>query len=395
MPDQLILGTRKGTFVYELSNGQWRQSAVGHAGTNVAYAARDPRTGTLWAALDHGHWGSKFSKSDDGGKTWADAGQIKYPDGARYMEWHWAQPEPGANDGPPKPTFKDAKVLKLWTIAFGTDSQPGRIYVGTIPGGLFVSNDNGETWELNRPLWDHESRGGDLFTGNGEGLKQLWFGTPASADTGEFAAGIHSIAVNPQDPGHMLIAVSCAGVAETRDGGRTWHPRNKGLSASFLPGEEPQWGFDVHFLDWCKGDPRHVWHQNHEGVYYSDNGAESWRRVDNKEKGVHFGWPIAVDHNDGRTAWVVPQKADAARMAIDGGLFVARTQDGGETWEQLREGLPQKNCFDTIYRHALDSSGNMLAFGSTNGNLYVSGNRGDSWQCLGNNFPPIHSVRFA
>jgi photosystem II stability/assembly factor-like uncharacterized protein len=83
-----------------------------------------------------------------------------------------------------------------------------------------------------------------------------------------------------------------------------------------------------------------------------------------------------------------------ARMAIDGGLFVARTRDGGGTWEQLREGLPQENAYDVVYRHALDISGDRLAFGSTTGNLYVSENRGESWQSVANNLPPIYSVRF-
>jgi photosystem II stability/assembly factor-like uncharacterized protein len=395
MSDKLILGTRKGTFLLEWRGKRWQQAAHGHAGTNVAYAAHDRRTGTYWSALDHGHWGSKLSRSTDGGITWADAGQIKYPEGARYMEIHWADPVPGENEAPPKPKFKDARVLKLWSMAFGADSQPGRIYVGTIPGGLFYSDDNGESWQLNLPLWNDQSRGGDLFTGNGEGLKQLWFGTPASADTGEFAAGIHSIAVNPKDPNHVMIAVSCAGVVETRDGGNTWRPRNKGMVVDFLPNKEPEWGHDVHFLAWCKGDPRHVWHQNHIGVYYSDSGAERWQNVDDKKKGIHFGWPIAVDHNDGRTAWVVPQGADSSRMAIDQGLFVGRSQDGGKSWQQLRKGLPQKACFDTVYRHALDNSEDRLAFGTTNGNLYVSHDRGESWSTVGNNFPPIHSVRFA
>jgi photosystem II stability/assembly factor-like uncharacterized protein len=104
---------------------------------------------------------------------------------------------------------------------------------------------------------------------------------------------------------------------------------------------------------------------------------------------------VAVDAHDGRTAWVVPGKADMQRMAIDGGLFVARTEDGGESWKPLREGLPQENAFDVVYRHALGNRGDRLAFGSTTGNLYVSEDRGESWQTVANNLPPVYSVRFA
>src|SRR5690606_1619400 len=125
--------------------------------------------------------------------------------------------------------------------------------------------------------------------------------------------------------------------------------------------------------------------QNHSGVFYSSDGAATWTRVSQPDVGVHFGFPIAVDADDGRTAWVVPGKADSARMTIDGGLFVARTRDGGQSWQQLREGLPQDNAYDVVYRHALDNSGELLAFGSTTGNLYVSENHGDSWLTVANN----------
>jgi hypothetical protein len=110
---------------------------------------------------------------------------------------------------------------------------------------------------------------------------------------------------------------------------------------------------------------------------------------------VHFGFPIAVDDHDGRKAWVVPGKSDMQRMTIDGGLFVARTRDGGASWEELRTGLPQENAYDVVYRHALGVGGDLIAFGSTTGNLYVSEDGGDHWQTAANNLPPIYSTRIA
>jgi photosystem II stability/assembly factor-like uncharacterized protein len=278
-------------------------------------------------------------------------------------------------------------LLKLWVLAFG----PSRIYVGTIPGGMFTSTDDGGSFELNRPLWDHDSRGGNLFDGPGRGATD-WFGTPASE--GEFAAGIHSIEVDPRDPNRVLVAVSTAGVLETTDGGLTWQGRNKGMTNDYLPNGEADWGHDPHSIQICRGQPDHIWQQNHCGVFYSSDGAQTWKRVSQQEQGVHFGFPIVADDSDGRTAWVVPGVSDQQRMAIGGGLFVARTTDGGESWQQLRKGLPQDNAFDVVYRHALTVSGDLLAFGSTTGNLYVSEDRGDSWQVVANNLPPIYSVRF-
>jgi photosystem II stability/assembly factor-like uncharacterized protein len=389
MSDRILVGTRKGTFLVDRGSGRWRATLAGHAGGSCNYAARDPFTGTMWALLGFGHWGAKLSKSTDEGKTWSDAAQIKYPEGARYNVGFVPGEDPATTAGK-KPVFKEATLLKLWTIGFGPG---GRVFVGTIPGGLFESRDGGESFELNRPLWNHESRGGDLFAGDGNGITH-WSGTPAS-EGGEFAAGIHSIVVDPRNPDRVLVAVSTAGVLETTDGGKSWRGRNQGMLNDYLPDPAAEWGHDAHYVELCAGQPDHVWQQNHSGVFYSSDGAASWKKVSDPKVGVHFGFPVAADARDGKTAWLVPGRGDDQRMAIDGGLFVARTRDGGQSWQQLREGLPQGNAWDVVYRHALSASGDRLAFGSTTGNLYVSENQGDSWLTIGNNFPPIYSVRFA
>jgi photosystem II stability/assembly factor-like uncharacterized protein len=386
MSDCILVATRKGTFLVDKLNGGWSPRLSGHPGALVNFVARDPHTGALWAALGHGHWGAKMSRSTDGGKTWNDATQIKYPPGARYLGT--AMPTEDSQELG-KPTPRDATVLKLWCLAFGA---PSHIYVGTIPGGLFISRDGGETFELNRPLWNHESRGGDLFATEGSGITH-WAGTPAS-DAGDFAPGICSILVDPRNHDRVLVGISTAGVLETQDGGKSWRGRNKGLLNDYLPNPESEWGHDAHATELCKGQPDHVWQQNHSGVFHSTDGASTWKKVSQPERGVHFGFPIAVDERDGNTAWVVPGKSDQQRMAIDGGLFVGRTEDGGKNWEQLRAGLPQKNAYDVVLRHALGISDNRLAFGSTTGNLYVSEDRGESWVNVANNLPPIYAVRF-
>jgi photosystem II stability/assembly factor-like uncharacterized protein len=189
--------------------------------------------------------------------------------------------------------------------------------------------------------------------------------------------------------------VSCAGVLESRDGGASWAGRNRGMQNDYLPNPEADWGHDPHFVTMCPGAPDRLWQQNHTGVFTSDDGAATWRRVSQPEVAVHFGFPVAADDADGDTAWLVPAKGDDERMSVDGGLFVARTRDGGASWEALREGLPQEHAYDVVYRHALDASGDRVCFGSTTGNVYVSEDRGDSWRCVGHNLPPVHSVRFA
>jgi photosystem II stability/assembly factor-like uncharacterized protein len=386
MADRILVATRKGVVFVTKSGGRWRARLAAHAGSGVNYVARDPGTGTLWALLGHGHWGAKLSRSTDDGATWSDAPQVRYPEGAR----HYLPPPPtetGAGEG--APTLEPATLLKLWTIAF---APGGRVYVGTIPGGLFESRDGGESFHLNRGLWDHESRGGDLFAGPGNGTTK-WFGTPAAE--GEFAPGIHSIVTDPRDPGVLLVGVSTAGVLETRDGGRTWRTRNRGLLMDHSPDPTAEWaGHDPHSVVRCAAEPDVLWQQNHCGVFRSDDGAATWRKVSAPASGVHFGFPVAVDARDGRRAWLVPGRSDMQRMAIDGGLFVATTTDGGATWRHLRRGLPQEEAHDVVLRHALDVDGDRLAFGSTTGNLYASDDRGETWQTVANNLPPVYAVRF-
>lgn len=234
MSNMILLGTRKGTVIFDRINGNWHPRPITHTGIPVCYAARDPRDGTLWACLDHGHWGPKLSRSRDGGATWEDVLSLKYPKGARYIVKYLPTPDFDPEAPAAQPEYADATVYKIWAIAFGHASQPDRLYVGTIPGGLFVSDDGGDSWELNRPLWNHESRGGDLFAGDATS-ENHWFGTPASIDYGVFEPGIHSIIVDPQDPDHVFVAVSTAGVIETTDGGKTWNSRNCGMVNDYMP----------------------------------------------------------------------------------------------------------------------------------------------------------------
>ncbi len=388
---QILVATRKGTFFVEKTATGWQPRLVGHAGTSVNFVARDPYTGRYWALLGHGHWGAKLSVSDDGGATWADApAQICFPEGARFIAQDMYEDASSEHGVGWKISTKAATLQKLWVIGFGPG---GAVYVGTIPGGLFVSRDGGASFQLNLPLWNHESRGGDLFASEGTG-ETKWFGTPAS-EGGDFAPGIHSIVVDPRNPQHLMVAVSTAGVIESLDGGASWHSRNKGMAMDHTPEPEAEWGHDTHFIEQCVGDPDHLWQQNHAGVFYSRDRGASWTLVSQPDAGVHFGFPVAAHDSDGRTAWLVPARGDNQRMALDGGLFVARTRDGGSTWTQLRDGLPQGCVYDVVYRHALAQQGGVVAFGSTTGNLYVSDDGGDHWSTVANNLPPIYSVRLA
>jgi photosystem II stability/assembly factor-like uncharacterized protein len=361
--NRLILGTRKGLIVLARNGRSWHSQHINLPGVPFSYALQDHRTGTVWACADHGHWGQKLYRSHDGGETLEEVPAPRYPEGTTFNDV-WAE---GAE--------RPAKVTYLWTIVPGGDDKPERLYIGTEPGGLFRSDDGGQTFAHVEGLWNHPSR------------PENWFGG------GRDQAGTCSILIDPNDSDHLFVGISVGGVFESTDGGQTWEGRNKGRHADFLPDPYAEYGHDPHCMVASPGNFNVLWQQNHCGVFRSTNGGRNW--LDISDGPVHFGFPIAVDKQDVNTAWVVPGVSDEVRTAVNGALFVARTEDGGESWTHLRNGLPQENCHDITFRHALDVDGDVLAFGSTTGNHYISEDRGDSWQSLGHSFPPIYSVRFA
>lgn len=361
MSDTLVLGTRKGVFLVERGTREWRVVRRAHPGVPVVYAWIDGRSGTLWTCLEHGHWGGKLARSKTRGETWEEIPAPKYPEGAEVK------------DGVP------ATLGYLWCMGPGGADQPGRLYIGTVPGGLFRSEDSGATWSLVGGLWNHPSR------------KEHWF----SGGLDKEYAGICSILVDPRNSARVLVGISCGGVFETSDDGASWTHRNKGLRATFLPNPEADFGHDPHFTALCEREPDVLWQQNHCGIFRSTDGARTWTEVSQTGGPAYFGFAIAADARDPERAWVVPQTGDEERTAVGGALLACRTDDGGKTWAALRDGLPQENAYDVVYRHALDARGDRVAFGSTTGNVYLSEDRGERWTCLGNNFPPVYSVRFA
>ncbi|MEP3389933.1 MAG: glycosyl hydrolase [Reichenbachiella sp.] len=351
----LLLGTRKGLIIYQQDGDGWSHQSTHFLGIPVSLTLVDERTHTWWACLDHGHWGCKLHRSTDQGKNWEEIEAPKFAEGMEVKE------------GVP------AAVKYLWAMSHGGKDKPGVLYIGTDPGALFKSTDNGDTWQLVESLWKHPSR-------------EKWFGG------GRDNPGIHSVVVDPRDSNHIYVAVSCAGVFESFDAGETWQSANKGLKADFLPDPSSEIGQDPHILKACPTNPDVLWQQNHCGIFVTTDGAKNWKEVSQKEGPANFGFAVAIKHDNPDQAWVVPGISDEIRVAVDQALVVCRTDDGGKTWKEQRAGLPQENCFDIVYRHCLDISGDSLVFGTTTGNVYYSNDLGENWKQLSSDLPMVYSV---
>lgn len=208
---------------------------------------------------------------------------------------------------------------------------------------------------------------------------------------------LHTILPDPSDTKRMRIAISAAGMYVTEDGGATWRPSNKGVRAEFLPDKYPEFGQCVHKVVQSPAMPERMYLQNHWGLYRSDDRGESWSDVAN---GVpsDFGFAMAIHPDDPDTAWIVPLESDGFRCTPGGKLRVYRTRDGGENWKPMTKGLPQKGAHETVLRDSLavdslDPVG--VYFGTRSGKLFASADEGKSWELMVDGLPPIVSVKAA
>lgn len=354
--DRAWAATRKGLFELRRSaGGGWRVARVSFLAEPVSMLLPPDADGHMLAALNLGHFGVKLHASDDAGASWREVATPAYPE----------QPK----DAPGVPW----KLVQVWAL-----ERAGRtLWAGTIPGGLFRSEDGGASWQLVDTLWQRPER-------------LEWFGG------GYDAPGIHSLCPHPQHAGELLVGISCGGAWLSTDGGANWDLRAAGMRADFMPPERAgdQNIQDPHRIVRCAAQPQVLWCQHHNGIWRSTDDAASWQEV--QAPLSSFGFAVAVHPGDGDTAWFVPAVKDERRVPVDAALAVTRTRDGGASFEVLRTGLPQQDCYDLVYRHGLDVArdGRSLLMGSTTGHLWASGDGGDSWQAAALNLPPIHAVRF-
>lgn len=373
MADRFWVATRKGLFrVERRGTTRPRWSVAGKPaflGDNVSMLLPPSGDQPMLAALDHGHFGVKMHRSKDGGRRWKEVSAPTMP-APKPGEEEWREPNGGK--------IIPQTVLRIWALERGTGADAGAVWCGTIPGGLFRSEDGGESWGLVQSLWDDPAR-------------KEWFGGGADYP------GIHSIAVHPTDGNRLTVAVSCGGVWLSDDRGATWRCPGTGMRAEYMP---PDRAFDPviqdpHRVVSCAARPEVLWAQHHNGIFRSGDGGLRWEEIHEAGPST-FGFAVAVHPDRPDTAWFVPAIKDEHRIPVGGKLVVTRTTDGGKSFEILTKGLPQRQAWDLVYRHCLevDERGERLVMGSTTGGVWVSENGGDSWQEVKARMPPVYAVRW-
>jgi photosystem II stability/assembly factor-like uncharacterized protein len=192
----------------------------------------------------------------------------------------------------------------------------------------------------------------------------------------------------------MYIAISAAGVFRSDDAGKTWRPTNKGLRSNTMPDEDREVGHCVHRIAMHPSRPNTLFMQKHWDVMRTDDGAESWREISGNLP-TDFGFVIDINSNEPDTVYVLPITSDSHHFVPDGKLRVYRSKTGGDDWEALTKGLPQKDCYVNVLRDAmtvdqLDPCG--VYFGTSGGQVYASADGGDSWNAIVRDLPGVLSV---
>ena len=384
---RVLVGTRKGAFILT-SDGkreQWDVSGPHFAGWELYHLKGSPADpNRLYASQSSGWFGQMIQRSDDGGKTWHQPGT--------------AAGEPAA-PGPPKSESNkfayDAAAKPLTTHQWYDGTQhpwefkrvwhlepsltdPDTVYAGVEDAAIFRSTDGGQNWKELPGLRGH--------------------GTGPGWQPGAGGMCLHTIILDPSsrtpETQRIYIAISAAGAFRTDDGGASWKPINRGLRSQYIPDQDAEVGHCVHHIAMNPKRPGVLFMQKHWDVMRSDNAGDQWKEVSGNLP-TDFGFVIDVHTHEPETIYVVPIKSDSEHYVHEGKLRVYRSRTGGNEWEALTKGLPQKDCYVNVLRDAmavdsLDKCG--IYFGTTGGQVYASADAGDSWNPIVRDLPAVLSV---
>jgi photosystem II stability/assembly factor-like uncharacterized protein len=361
---RLLVGTRKGAFVLT-SDGRradWKVSGPHFAGWEIYHMKGSPvNPNRLYASQTSGWFGQQVQRSEDGGLTWEPVGnEFTYDGVPGTHQWY---------DGTQHPwEFK-----RVWHFEPSL-GEAETVYAGAEDAALFRSTDGGKTWKELPAL--REAKG------------KLW-------QPGAGGMCLHTILLDPTNPDRIFVAISAAGAFRSDDGGKSWEPINRGLKSQFeLPDPDAEVGHCVHRIAMHRSKPGVLFMQKHWDVMRSDNSGDNWREVSGNLPS-DFGFPIDVHAHEPETIYVVPIKSDSEHFPPDGKLRVYRSRSGGNEWEALTNGLPQRDCYVNVLRDAmavdsLDECG--VYFGTTGGQVYASADAGDTWNAIVRDLPAVLSV---
>ncbi|HLP76992.1 MAG TPA: exo-alpha-sialidase [Candidatus Paceibacterota bacterium] len=378
---RVLVGTKKGAFILTADGKRqdWAITGPHFAGWEIYHLKGSPvDPNRIFASQSSGWFGQITQRSDDGGKTWNTPGSspddLKGPEGFPKGESNKFvyEGEAGTHkwyDGTQHPwEFK-----RIWHFEPSL-TNPDVAYAGAEDAAIFKTTDGGITW---KELSGLRKAKGDLWQPGAGGM------------------AVHTILLDPKNEKRIYVAISAGGCFRTDDGGATWKPITRGLKSNFeLPDPNAEVGHCVHRIALHPSKPDVLFMQKHWDVMRSDNAGDQWTEVSGNLP-TDFGFPIDVHAHEPETIYVVPITSDSLHYPPDGKLRVYRSKSGGNDWEPLTKGLPQKDCYVNVLRDAmavdsLNESG--VYFGTTGGQVYCSPDGGNSWNAIVRDLPSVLSV---
>lgn len=347
----LLIGTMKGLFIARSSRerADWDLDGPHFAGQSVYAAMHDGRAGRnrLWAAIRSMHWGAQLCSSDDQGKTWSEPSStlIKFPEEA------------------------GAELTQIWQITLGSPDEQDTLFCGVEPAALFVSRDAGESWSLVQGLYDHPHRaqwqpgggglclhtivpdptnpkrivvaistggvyrtedGGETWQVRNKGVRAQFLPDPHP----EFGQCVHKI-VNHATRPERLFLQNHWGLYRSDNWGDSWQdiardvPSDFGFAMEMSPTDP-----NTVFIIPLKSDEFRCTPEGRLRVYRTANGGESWEPL---SKGLPQENAFETVLRDGLTA----DKLNPPGLYFgtrSGKVFASK--DHGESWGLIFDGLP-------------------------------------------------------
>ena len=361
---RVLIGTRKGAFILTADGKRerWDVSGPHFGGWEIYHMKGSPADpNRIYASQSSSWFGQVIQRSSDGGKTWEAVGnKFAYEGAVGNHLWY---------DGTQRP-FEFARVWHLEPAL----KDPDTVYAGIQDAAMFKTTDGGQSWRELTGLRNHSSA-------------PEW-------QPGAGGMCLHTVLLDPKNPGRIYIAISAAGVFRSDNDGETWRPINRGLVSEQIPNPTAEVGHCVHRIAMHPSRPNVLFMQKHWDVMRSDDAGESWKDVGGNLP-TDFGFPIDVHAHEPDTVYVVPITSDSHHFPPEGKLRVYRSRTGGDDWEALTSGLPQEHCYVNVLRDAmavdsLDKCG--VYFGTTGGQVYASADAGDSWAPIVRDLPAVVSV---
>lgn len=332
LPDRLAAATAEGVVIAERDGSAWAIVARSLSDRHIASLVYDEATDTLFACS---YDGGVFMSADRGSSFEV---RTNAPDGRR-----------------------------AFTVATSGVGGSRRLYLGTEPVGLFVSDDDGASWTELEAIAALRSQ-------------QWTFPAPPHE------AHLKSITFDPWKPETLYASIEQGGLFRSDDGGKTFVE----LASVAMPDDAS--GKDIHRLVVNPLDPAVLYCTGGDGLVSSEDAGASWRRIHGRGYTVGYPDALIVDPRDPARLFVAGAEHGPGwwRQSHTANAHVATSRDRGVTWTLADEGLPKPlRANIEAMSFACSASASSLMLGTTDGEVYESTDDGAHWQLALTGLAPI------